>query len=94
MKKTDDSAISSLIKWHKDEWDRRTKAVEEGTKASLEWVLPESRITMTEVLTKAEQLGIVEWSTVDFREWCYTQFDCKNMSKRRRFRPQLSGGPK
>ncbi|MCA2998449.1 MAG: hypothetical protein ING75_07580 [Rhodocyclaceae bacterium] len=57
--------MDKLLEWYCAEYERRTKAVDEGT-ADIDWLIPEYRVSWTEVVTKAEQLGI-KFNPVDRR---------------------------
>ena len=48
---------AELHAWYKAEYQRRTLAVEAGT-SDIDWIVPEYRVTWTEVLAKAEALGL------------------------------------
>lgn len=60
-------AKQMLMNWFDSEYRYRTYAVSQGT-ASIDWVLPEYRITWTEICAKAQELGITE-NAVDLRLW-------------------------
>jgi hypothetical protein len=60
-----------LMAWYCAEYDKRTKAVEEGV-APIDWAVPEYRISWTEVVSKAEGLGILT-SPLDLRLWFHEQ---------------------
>lgn len=62
------TAEESLIYWIKGEFVRRTIAVKKGT-ADISWIVPEYRISFTEVVSKAEELGVEIENMVDFRLW-------------------------
>lgn len=50
-------AERALVAWYRAELARRTQAVEAGT-APIDWVEPEHRITRSELVAKADALGI------------------------------------
>ena len=56
-----------LLKWFDEEYARRSRAVSDGT-GKLDWLLPEYRITWSEITAKAEELGIKR-NVVDMRLW-------------------------
>lgn len=57
--------VAALQAWINAEFARRTAAVEAGT-ADLDWVVPEYRVSWSEVWSKAEELGL-SMSLVDLR---------------------------
>ena len=60
-------AENELIKWFDEQYAMRSRAVAEGT-GRIDWVVPEYRITWSEITAKAETLGIVR-NVVEFRLW-------------------------
>lgn len=62
-------AIDQLRDWMRDEFDRRTKLVEEGkiSPSDIVWVNPEYRLQFSEVTEKAKELGIDTSDVVEFR---------------------------
>jgi hypothetical protein len=77
MISTDKEKLEQLVKWHRETWIARTRAVEAGEPGSLFWVPPEARIMMCEVQAKAEELGVEDFESIEFRMWAYLTFDCK-----------------
>jgi hypothetical protein len=49
--------MQRLAQWYRSEYARRTKAVKAGT-APIDWLAAGYRVTWTEVVAKAEELGI------------------------------------
>lgn len=62
-------AMDKLHQWMRDEWDRRTKLVEEGniSPSDIVWINPEYRLQFSEVTAKAQELGINTDDVVSFR---------------------------
>lgn len=59
----------ALLNWGREEFARRTKAVEDGT-ASIYWLDPGTRVSWTEICVKAEELGVKRAKNpVEFRLW-------------------------
>jgi len=46
-----------LKEWLRQEYDRRTRALEQGA-GRIEWVMPECRVSFSEVVEKARELSI------------------------------------
>jgi hypothetical protein len=61
------TAERELIAWFKSEFARRTRALGEG-KGRIDWIDPGTRVSWSEITTKAEQLGINR-DMVDLRNW-------------------------
>lgn len=57
----------ALLDWYRSEYDRRTNAIEDGS-GKIDWLIPGYRVSFTEVIMKAEQLGI-RMNPVDLRRW-------------------------
>ena len=49
--------LEKLSKWYRDEFKRRTVAIKKG-KAKIDWLVPEYRVSRTEVESYAESIGI------------------------------------
>lgn len=59
------AGIADIIAWRDSEFSRRTAVVEAG-EAPIDWLVPEYRVTFTECLAKAEELG-VDIDAIDLR---------------------------
>lgn len=59
----------SLVTWARREHARRTRLLREG-KGQIDWIVPEYRVTWTEVCAKAEELGLEPYKDIlGFRLW-------------------------
>lgn len=61
--------LTALRQWCRDEYIRRTTALEEGTatmREQLDWAVPEYRLRFSEASAKAEEMGI-KMNVVDLR---------------------------
>jgi hypothetical protein len=65
-----DAARANLLAWFRAEYARRTAAVEAGT-ASIDWIVPDYRVSWSEVLAKAEALGLPtnHGEAIELRLW-------------------------
>lgn len=61
-------AERKLLDWFDTEFKSRTKAVKNST-ARIDWIDPGTRISWTEILSKAEELGITTRNAVEMRQW-------------------------
>lgn len=52
-----DDQLDLLAAWYRSEYRRRTKAVEAGG-ANIDWLVPEYRVSRTEVVAYAESIGV------------------------------------
>lgn len=52
-----DEQLDLLSAWYRKEFRKRSKAVKDGT-AQIEWLVPEYRVSRTEVAAYAESIGI------------------------------------
>lgn len=68
----------ALLDWHDAEYARRSAAVLDGT-ARIDWIVPEYRVSWSELAAKADELGI-DRNLVDLRRWW-------DQHKKRRRRP-------
>jgi hypothetical protein len=60
-------AERALIEWFDEQYMLRSWAVGQGT-GKISWVVPEYRVTWSEVCAKAEELGIKR-NVAEFRLW-------------------------
>lgn len=63
---TPDFDVAALAQWYRAEYARRTEAVERG-EVCIDWALPQFRVSWSEVVAKAEQMGWQRGSPVDLR---------------------------
>jgi hypothetical protein len=68
-----------LLRWFKAEYAGRTAAVKNGT-AKIDWIVPEYRITWSEIMSKARDLGIND-NIVDLRWWWGSTSEAKKRRK-------------
>jgi hypothetical protein len=52
-----DDKLEKLAQWYRQEYQRRTEAVKEGT-AKIDWIVPDYRVSRTEVESYAASIGI------------------------------------
>lgn len=52
-----DEQLEKLSKWYRDEFKRRTEAIKDDS-AKIDWLVPEYRVSRTEVVAYAESIGI------------------------------------
>ena len=64
-------AENELVKWYDETLLMRSRAVAQGT-GKIDWLLPEYRVTWSEISAKAEELGIKR-NVVDMRLWWAAQ---------------------
>jgi hypothetical protein len=60
-------AEAELLSWVKQEYLRRTRLIKVGA-GKIDWIDPGTRVSWTEVVTKAEALGVAR-KGVDLRLW-------------------------
>jgi hypothetical protein len=60
-------AEAELLRWAGSEFKRRTRLVKVGA-GKIDWLDPGTRVSWTEITTKAEALGIAR-KGVDLRTW-------------------------
>lgn len=76
-------AQQQLLDWFDAEYQRRTDLVEKG-EGRIDWIAPDYRVSWTEVLSKAEELGIT-MNPVNLRHWIDYQLTArKTFPKRNR----------
>ena len=68
--------LAKAIAWADAEFARRTKAIEDGV-VKLDWLVPEYRVTVTEILSYADHAGL----TIDPLE---LRWELANRPKKRR----------
>jgi hypothetical protein len=64
-----DDQLDLLAAWYRNEYRKRTKAVKDGT-AIIEWLAPGYRVTLTEVRSHAESIGIT-MNAQDTIDWLH-----------------------
>jgi len=60
-----------LEKWIRETYQERTKAIESGV-VNIDWLDPRYRITVTEIVVKADSLGL-KLDMIELRRWLATQ---------------------
>lgn len=63
-------SYNALLIWYRAEYARRTAAIKAGT-ADIDWMVPGYRVRWSEVVAKAEELGLdtSDAALVDLRLW-------------------------
>jgi len=78
--------LEALLRWFEETYDERTLAIRENREVPPDWIPPEYRVTWTEILAKARELGMRDHPT-DLRRL----FDENHPHKSRRGHRSRSG---
>ena len=51
--------LDKLAVWYRSEFKRRTEAIKTSNTGTIDWLVPDYRVSRTEVVAYAESIGIV-----------------------------------